>query len=524
MSLPTRLWSRRWLRVLTWILITLVTLWVLLAVVLKWTGQRRWQRLTQELESKNETLDFVKLQPPPVPNDQNLAAIDALNGIRLGPGDTPEAKAAETKRKRIEDAESLFRSAASQATQTIVPRGDPLGKALPPSIPDIIGQLEVSKLQLTKESDAAALRQAIEKHAPFITEITQAALTRTEVDYLPRWDQTPLPQPLFALPIPYCTTTNALGRLLQLHGIACAESGDPEAATADVVTLLRLAEGHLKEPLLICHLVGMVLHQNAASLTWLLLQKRALSDTQLRSLQTAFSRLEMPASLLQAMRGEMAFGADMAAHLEKNAAAYAMLKNMTENFRQSPFEAVFVKMIPSGFFTHAKVSLVQAEWDHLVHPLQHQSFKTALQSPGQAEDWLKSISLLKRPDLLLAKMALPAVSQVKLSSALAENTRRQALLACALERHFIQHGIYPASLDALEPVTLAGATKTAFDESPMHYLASTDGRYRLWHNGPDGKDDGGAVAKEKKSPGSSPSPRDPQYLGDWTWRYEPLKE
>ncbi len=518
-SLLTRLWSRRWLRVLTWILITLVTLWVLLAVVLKWTGQRRWQRLTQELEAKHETLDFVKLQPPPVPNDQNLAAIDALSGIRLGPGDTPEAKAAEAKRKRIEEAESLFRSPASQATQTIVPRGEPLTKALPPSIPDIIGQLDVSKLQLTKQSDAAALRQAIEKHAPFITEITHAALTRTEVDYLPRWDQTPLPEPLFALPIPYCSTTNALGRLLQLHGIACAESGDPEAATADVVTLLRLAEGHLKEPLLICHLVGMVLHQNAASLTWLLLQKRALSDTQLRSLQTAFSRLEMPASLLQAMRGEMAFGADMAAHLEKDITAYTLLQSVTAGSQSNSPAPFLVRLIPSGFFTHAKVSLVQAEWDHLVHPLQEDALKTALTSASQGENWLKSISLFKRPDFLLAHMALPAVTTIKLSSALTENTRRQVLLACALERHFLQHGSYPASLDALEPVTLAGATRTAFDETPMHYLTSTDGRYRLWHNGPDAKDDGGSFTT---SP-DGPAPRDPQYLGDWTWRYEPMK-
>lgn len=520
MSLPTHLWSRRWLRVLTWILITLVTLWVLLAVVLKWTGQRRWQRLTQELESHHETLDFVKLLSPPVRDDQNLAAIEALNGIRLGPGDTPEAKAAEARRKRIREAADLFTSHNSKTKESIDPDGDPLGRAMPPSLPAILRKLkEASKLQLTPQSDATALRQAIEKNAPFISELATAALARTDIDYLPRWDQIQLPEPLLALPMPHCDTTNAMGRLLKLHGIACAESGDSDAAAVDVITLLRLAEGHLKEPFLISHLVGLAIHHDAAELTWLLLQKRTLKDTQLHSLQAAFSRLDISASLLQATRGEMAAGANMAGHLEKDAAAIALMQHMPPDAKQPIFQTLLIQLIPTGFFTHAKVGLVQAEWEYLVRPLKEQSLKTVLKSPDQAEVQLKKINLFKRPDLILARIALPAGSAFKTSSALAENTRRQALLACALERHFIQHGSYPATLDALEPATLAGAAKTAFDESPMHYLASPDGRYRLWHIGPDSKDNGGSFTTAP----DGHAPRDPQYLGDWTWRYEAAK-
>ena len=79
----TSLLHRRWFRRLLWTLITLVTLWVLLAVVLSWTGQRRWLRLKAELDAEGETLDLLKLLPPPIVEAQNFAAIEPLNGIRL---------------------------------------------------------------------------------------------------------------------------------------------------------------------------------------------------------------------------------------------------------------------------------------------------------------------------------------------------------------------------------------------------------------------------------------------------------
>lgn len=521
-SFFTRLWSRRWLRALTWTLITLITFWVLLAVVLKWSGQRRWLRLTQELEARGETLDFLKLQPPPIADERNFAAIEVLNGIRLGPGDSPEAKAAEAKRERIVMACQLY--ASKNDPGKTPPRPEPLAKAEPPSLSTLIALLpDLPRLKLTATSDAAALRRSIEQQVPFILELTAAALARPDVDYLPRWDQMQMPEMLFALPVPHCGLTQGLSRLLCLHGLACLESGDAEAAIADVITTLRLAEGHLKEPLLICHLVGATAHQTAAELAWVLLQKRSLNDEQLQVLQRTFSRVDLATSLLQAMRGEMAAAADACEYLEKSNDGLSVLQMLASNGDSSVFQGAPGRIIPSGFFTHAKVSLVKSEWEHLVRPLQEQAFKTSLSSAGQTEDWLKGINLVKRPDLFMTSMTLPAVSTVRLSSAYAENTRRQILLACALERYFIQHGSYPANLDALEASTLAGAAKMAFDESPMHYRVSSDGRYRLWHNGPDGKDDDGALGKEKSPRGSSPTPRNLKYVGDWTWRYEPAK-
>lgn len=514
----TALLHRRWFRLLLWTFITLITLWVLLAVVLNWTGQRRWLRLKAELDAGGETLDFIKLLPPPIADAQNFAAIEPLNGIRLAPGDSPTAKAAQAKRDAIKKAcQFLHDDGLSQALTS-----EALRKAQSADLSQIITALRGQKqLVLPPDADAKALRDALEKHLPMLTQLAEAARTRSEVEFLPRWEAASLPENLFTLAMPHYTTVQDLSRALRLHGLACLDSGDPAAAVSDVIAMLRLAKGALREPFLIGHLVGISQQQIAAELTWVLMQKRVLTAEMIQALQQGFQDLDIPASLLMATRGEMAAGADMGELLERDASHTAELFSMMNNDGQSTaatFESALMLSIPAGFFTHMKTSLVQAEWDYLVRPIRDEGLKTALVVPDPMDVWMKSQNLLRRPDNLLARLALPAVSQVKRSSALADNVRRQILIACALELHFLQHSSYPPKLE-----DLASTSVVTFDGTPMHYRTSADGRYRLWHSGPDGKDDDGALAAEKPQQKKDASPRSTDYLGDWTWRYEPTK-
>ncbi|HEY4952012.1 MAG TPA: hypothetical protein VII71_01340, partial [Verrucomicrobiae bacterium] len=39
-----------------------------------WRGKRAWENCKRELEAKGEILDWDKLIPPPVPDDQNFFA------------------------------------------------------------------------------------------------------------------------------------------------------------------------------------------------------------------------------------------------------------------------------------------------------------------------------------------------------------------------------------------------------------------------------------------------------------------
>jgi hypothetical protein len=514
----TSLLQRLWFRRLPWTLITLITLWVLLAVVLNWTGQRRWLRLKAELDAEGETLDFLKLLAAPIAEAQNFAAIEPLNGIRLAPGDSQAAKAAQAKRDAIKQTcEFLRDKEVSQAFTS-----EALRKAQLPDVAKIITALRRQKqLKLPPNANAKALRHALEQHLPMLTQLAEAARTRSRVEFLPRWQASSLPENLFTLAMPHYTTAQDLSRAQWLHGLACLESGDPAAAVSDVIAILRLAEGALHEPFLIGHLVGVTQQFKAAELTWVLMQKRALTAEVIQTLQQGFQGLDIPASLLQASRGEMAAGADMGELLERDtsrASEYFSVITNDGQSRASVFESALMLSIPTGFFTHMKTSLVQAEWEQLVRPNRDQGLKTALVVPEPMDVWLKNQNLLRRPDNLLARLALPAVGQVKRSSALAENTRLQILIACALELHFLEHGSYPPKL-----ADLANTSVTAFDGTPMHYRMSAEGRYRLWHSGPDGQDDDGALATEKPQKKQDASPRSADYQGDWTWRYEPAK-
>jgi hypothetical protein len=514
----TSLFQRLWFRRLLWSLITLITFWVLVAVVLNWTGQRRWLRLKAQLDAEGETLDFIKLLPPSIPDAQNFAAIEPLNGIRLAPGDSPAAKAAQAKRDAIKQSCHFLQN--QRVSRSLAAEG--LGKAQPPDMVKIIAALLDRKLlDLPPNADARTLRQALEKHLPILPKLAVAARKRSQVEFLPRWDATELPENLFALPMPHYSTAQDASRALWLHGLACLESGDPGTAVSDVIALLRLAESMMKEPFLIGHLVGITQHQTAAELTWVLMQKRALTAEMLLTLQQGFQRLDIPMSLLQATRGEMAAGAYMGGLLESDpskAAEFITAISSDGSSVPKVSERFLMMSIPTGFFTHMKTSLVQVESEYLVRQIRDQGLKTALVVPEPMEAWVKSQNILLRPDLLLTRLALPAMSQVKRSSALAENTRRQICIACALELHFLQHRIYPLKLEDLAKTSLA-----AFDGTPMHYRTTADGRYRLWHVGPDGQEDDGALAAEKPQKKKNPSPRSNDYLGDWTWRYEPAK-
>ncbi|WP_367873975.1 hypothetical protein [Luteolibacter sp. Populi] len=64
---------------------------------------------------------------------------------------------------------------------------------------------------------------------------------------------------------------------------------------------------------------------------------------------------------------------------------------------------------------------------------------------------------------------------------------RLMIAACEIERYFLEHGSYPAGLEALPPELVTDP----FNGGLFCYAAK-DGKFTLYSKGPDGKDDGGA--------------------------------
>ena len=72
-----------------------------------------------------------------------------------------------------------------------------------------------------------------------------------------------------------------------------------------------------------------------------------------------------------------------------------------------------------------------------------------------------------------------------------ESKRRLLVAALALERYRLRHESYPASLDALTPELLPSRQLDFMDGAPLRYRNTQDGRFVLYSTGLDCIDDGG---------------------------------
>jgi hypothetical protein len=91
-----------------------------------------------------------------------------------------------------------------------------------------------------------------------------------------------------------------------------------------------------------------------------------------------------------------------------------------------------------------------------------------------------------------------------------ENAIDEAVIACALERYRLSHGVYPMALDDLSPAYLDKAPCDVLTGGPLHYRLNADGTFALYSIGLDGKDDGGQVATCKEGGVDMDH-------GDWAW-------
>jgi hypothetical protein len=106
--------------------------------------------------------------------------------------------------------------------------------------------------------------------------------------------------------------------------------------------------------------------------------------------------------------------------------------------------------------------------------------------------------------------------------AFAQSSLDQARIACALERHRLATGEYPATLDALIPRFMDKLPHDIINGQPLHYRRTENGRFLLYSVGWNGTDDGGIVARQKKTEYSyekAPDGKAPldKSSGDWVW-------
>jgi hypothetical protein len=510
------LWSHRGFRYTFLTVAVIAAFWLLLHLVLNWSGEKRWQRIKTQLESEGETFDFYALYPPPIPDDQNFCAIEPLNGIRTPEGSSPEAVAAQKKRDAIKAAAKLIHFNLMTAVVW-----DGLGRG---ETPDGLAILEAAaKYPIRKTSlpsmTWAELRLALESQVPMLVQLSQEARKRTQADYLPRPTREELPEMLIMLSVPQFNAGQSLGNLGRFYSVVCFQSGDPQSSFNSALVLLRLSDAADASRTLIGYLVGVTQRTQFFSLLWLQLHGRHLSESDLAMIQADLSQEDRQHAFLHALRSEMAVGVRSMESLEaKPRDRWASITMASGTATSSSVGSVLSSLIPGGYITHSKAALIELERDWVLNPLKNQGLRHIQGRAAAMDAHLHSISYWREPDKILANLALPTFTVISGMSAHHENQRLQSILACALERHFLRHGSYPATLETLDPEFRGKNDLLDVNGEKMHYALVPGGRFRLWSPGPDGRDDGGKFGVEL---GGSRQPSSPHYLGDWVWRYDP---
>lgn len=505
--------SRRFHRILIWTGVSLLTLTALLYVWTNWSGRRRWAAAQALVKAEGETLDFHKLLPETPPEAKNLLAIAPLRGL------AEDAAPGVAQRQALEAVKWSSSKPAPAAS------GVALGRTA--DFQEWVTFLRESKyldLPAGRTVSGKEVLSALDAKAPLLKQITDEVPGRPLAMFTPGLREREMPEMLFTLKLPHYQAAQSLAKALALRARAAVAAGESAEAARSILAIHRLAAASEQEPLLIGFLVGNSLEMQALECLWLGLRERMFAAEDLKQLQDAFATNPTTANALLAMRGELAAGLNAMEFLQLAASGQ---RTMDEDLRKNlAIDGLAVgrylgRLLPGGLFDHWKSTMVEAEMRHLIQPLKKGGLRE-LQSRGDAmsAEIKQNANVLLHPDYLFARLILPAVGTVSSHALLLDARRQQVLAALALERFFGKHAHYPAALAELTPEFLPAVPADPCDGKPMRYRLTPAGRYLLWSVGFDGKDDNGRVASDARNAGKL---NKPQYLGDWTWQYEPVK-
>ncbi len=520
MNFFKRCWQNRWIRGLTWTLVSILTLIALLFTWVNWSGARQWSATQAMLKAEGETLDFRATMNDPVPEAENFCAIPLLKDLALVIDKDASKGALGEKRKRLEalklpqDSKNGIRPKLPNAT--FGNRTDLKAWA------DWLRQ--EGSLPIPPDSGDAArdVLAALSKHDAVVQELA-AGLNRPKAQWTPEWKTRELPEMLFAIALPHYSNMNSVNQLLALRATAFARTGDAAKAHETALIIAKLSQASLNDPFLIGLLVGSTNSAMLHATAWELCEAQVGTVEDFARLESALSTLDFHRATLNAFRSEMAAGVNTLQLTKRKRDISLGLFEMVSNDGKpsgSVFSGLSARLIPSGFFDASSAVLADGEFRNLIKPLRDQDLLAARRS---AQEWDSKLlemkgNLWKHPSYLMTTLIAPAITSVIKRVLYTQVLRNQAMIACALERYRLEKGSYPDSLDVVKLADGKPLPLDVMNGKPMNYRKTTNGKYALWSVGFDGKDDGGKRTLNEKYPENTKF-HDEKYLGDWVWDF-----
>lgn len=322
--------------------------------------------------------------------------------------------------------------------------------------------------------------------------------------------------------LPNLAAVKSGARICQLRATARLAAGDSAGAAADTLLAYRLGESLNEEPLLISQLVRFACDAYAHRALWEGLVAHRWTDVQLAAFQERLVRLDYAGTFIHALEGERALGNQFAESLVGEHNRLRALERMDKlggdgnGDGPAPLTSVFSLLMPTGWFRQNQIGLLRGYQMILdrARPVMGSTNRAELlttdfRNRDSADAYLQRIAVNRSPFSFIVGMLLPAIDKATDKAERAQTIAQMAIVACALERHRLAHGTYPAALGELVPAYLAVVPNDWMNGQPFHYERTNDGWFRLWSVGANGKDDKGVYRLERSSDGANGL--------DWPW-------
>lgn len=430
-------------------------------------GKQAWLAWKAQRIAQGDRFDWKELAPPEIPDSENFAKAPLIAGAVIGKDVAPRFKALE-----------------------------------PPKLDKEWGDWKAGR-RIDLEACAAAY-----KTKDLLKALAPLGAILKELDEASR-------RPHSRLPVNYAEyeTPSLLGfrsalRTLRMRALANLAKGNTDAALADVMTCLRIADHLRAEPDLITSLLRNAALGIVMQPIWEGLLDRRWNEQQLRVLQRELQRMDVLASTRLGFEGVRLHTVTT---FTLTAEGQPLPKGLQDH--ENPPRPKRYPWLVRGWWYRNLLEIDRfnaAAFLDIVHPPSHRVLPEQMVDPGK---WVERRKL--RLDLVIARIAAPSIlGQIERAARL-QSGIDQAAIACALERYRLAGGAYPASLTELCPNFMAQIPHDIVNGQSLRYARQGEG-FRLYSVGWDLKDEGGRVARS-----SDPKPILETAKGDWPWPSAP---
>ena len=497
---PSR-WYWRWLRRALIALAVLATIIAALVTEENVRGKHKWDGYKQAAAVRGEPLDWAAFFPTPLPDDENFAKAPIFSKVpveasgqkvddplKMYPertdGSSPKDTGGSWELGRLTSLESWQKYYREGATK----RDNEFSVPAQPQSPAADVLLALGKFDAALDDLRAASQRPYSRIGGYSVS-----------------DPTGFP-----VMMTYLMRFKGCAQVLRLRAVAELADQRQTNALDDVCLLLALSDKLRQEPLIISSLVNLAIETIALDPIYEGLAQHQWNDAQLATLEQRLAARDCLADFQYARKGELIFAVD---HIENQRVTHMDVEAVSDKNNVATFNTNNLAGMPSAFFYQEELSFARMSdqylaplvdvTNHLVSPAVYRRMDQT------AHERQKHYS----PYTVQAWMVFPAVSRSAVKCAVAQANIDMARVACALERYWLAHGEYPATLESLAPQSIQQLPHDLINGQPLHYRRTDDGRFVLYSVGWNEQDDGGMVATNRNGT------LDREKRGDWVWRY-----